>query len=76
MSTLTVHYREILIKEINTLPEDTLPKVISFIQLFKDIFIFQQSRQGWEQFFRQMHENGDDKLLISDKIDMGDWEWN
>ena len=24
------------------------------------------SRTGWEKLFKEMHENGDDKLLISD----------
>ena len=23
-------------------------------------------RKGWEKFFKKMHENGDDKLLMSD----------
>lgn len=25
-----------------------------------------QPRKGWEELFREMHENGDDELLISD----------
>jgi len=33
-------------------------------------------RQGWENFFKKMSLNQDDKLLIPDKIglDMEDWE--
>ena len=34
-------------------------------------------RQHWAEAFRQMGDNGDDKLLISDELDMDtdDWEW-
>jgi len=34
-------------------------------------------RKGWAKLFKQMHENGDDKILIPDSIsiDVKDWEW-
>jgi antitoxin MazE len=34
-------------------------------------------RKGWADKFRLMAENGDDKLAISDSIDvdMANWEW-
>ena len=33
-------------------------------------------REGWEDAFRQMHENGDDKLLLPDMFDDETWdEW-
>lgn len=34
-------------------------------------------RRGWAKLFKQMHENGDDKILIPDaiNIDSKDWEW-
>lgn len=34
-------------------------------------------RKNWEQFFKKMNENKDDKMLIKDNIslDLGDWEW-
>jgi antitoxin MazE len=34
-------------------------------------------RQGWDEAFREMAENNDDRLLISDgvDIDMEEWEW-
>ena len=37
----------------------------------------EESRKDWEQAFRKMHEDRDDKLLISDNIDldMERWEW-
>ncbi len=31
-------------------------------------------REGWEDQFRQMHENGDDRLLISDVFDEETWK--
>ena len=31
-------------------------------------------REGWEEAFRQMHENGDDRLLIPDVFDDETWE--
>ena len=31
-------------------------------------------REGWEEAFRQMHQNGDDKLLIPDVFDDEIWE--
>ena len=31
-------------------------------------------REGWEDAFRQMHENGDDRLLIPDIFDDETWE--
>jgi len=30
-------------------------------------------REGWEESFRQMHENGDDRLLIPDVFDDETW---
>ncbi len=34
-------------------------------------------RKGWEKAFKKMHENGDDKLLISDVFDDENFdEWN
>ncbi len=37
------------------------------------------SRQGWEEAFKEMAENGDDELLIDDRIknswDEEDWKW-
>ena len=34
-------------------------------------------RDGWEEKFKKMAENGDDKLQIDDSIDfdMKNWEW-
>ncbi len=35
-------------------------------------------RQGWDEQFRLMHANGDDKLLIDDTVKAGeedDWTW-
>lgn len=31
-------------------------------------------REGWEDQFRQMHENGEDRLLIPDVFDDETWE--
>ncbi|GAB4014903.1 AbrB/MazE/SpoVT family DNA-binding domain-containing protein [Spirosoma koreense] len=31
-------------------------------------------REGWEEAFKQMHENGDDRLLIPDVFDDETWE--
>lgn len=31
-------------------------------------------REGWEESFKQMHENGDDRLLIPDVFDEETWE--
>ena len=31
-------------------------------------------RDGWEEAFRQMHQNGDDKLLIPDVFEDETWE--
>ncbi|GAB2596962.1 AbrB/MazE/SpoVT family DNA-binding domain-containing protein [Spirosoma areae] len=31
-------------------------------------------REGWEDAFRQMHQNGDDRLLIPDVFDDETWE--
>lgn len=31
-------------------------------------------REGWEEQFRQMHENGDDQLLIPDVFEDETWE--
>lgn len=33
-------------------------------------------REGWEQSFMQMHERGDDRLLIDDALDVEEWEWS
>ena len=30
-------------------------------------------REGWEEAFRQMHQNGDDRLLIPDVFDDETW---
>ena len=37
-----------------------------------------QVRNGWDESFKNMHKNGDDKLIMNDQIDseMVDWEWN
>lgn len=36
-----------------------------------------KARKGWENSFKQMHENGDDKLLASDVFkDENFEEWN
>ncbi len=36
-------------------------------------------RSGWEESFKKMRKNDDDKLLIEDNVDLdnveGDWEW-
>jgi antitoxin MazE len=39
--------------------------------------IKKKPREGWNQKFKMMAENGDDKLSISDSIDidMNNWEW-
>ncbi|MBI5216304.1 MAG: AbrB/MazE/SpoVT family DNA-binding domain-containing protein [Ignavibacteriae bacterium] len=36
-----------------------------------------KTRQGWEEAFQQMHNNGDDKLLIEDSLEVHSfaWEW-
>lgn len=36
-----------------------------------------KAREGWEESFKKMHENGDDELLIDDNIDLDDevWVW-
>ena len=31
-------------------------------------------REGWEESFKKMHENGDDRLLIPDVFDDEAWE--
>lgn len=31
-------------------------------------------REGWEEAFKKMHENGDDRLLIPDVFDDETWE--
>ena len=33
-----------------------------------------QPRKGWDELFRIMHENGDDKLLIDDVFDDEEFE--
>ena len=36
-----------------------------------------EPRKGWEKSFKQMHENGDDKLVMSDIFDDENFdEWN
>lgn len=35
-------------------------------------------RQGWDEAFKEMHEKGDDELLINNKLDddlIEPWEW-
>jgi|GEM_PF-4900128 len=33
-------------------------------------------REGWEEAFKKMNENNDDKLLIPDSLDLEkEWEW-
>ncbi len=35
-------------------------------------------RQGWDEAFKEMHERGDDELLINDILDddvIEEWEW-
>ena len=35
-------------------------------------------RQGWDDAFKEMHERGDDELLIDDVLDddfFEEWEW-
>ncbi len=36
-----------------------------------------EPRKNWEQCFKKMKENKDDKLIIDDKIDLDvvEWEW-
>lgn len=36
-----------------------------------------ETRKNWEQCFKKMKENKDDKLIIDDKIDLDvvEWEW-
>ncbi len=37
----------------------------------------QEPRKGWEKSFKKMHENGDDKLVLSDIFDDEKFdEWN
>lgn len=31
-------------------------------------------REGWEEAFREMHENGDDEMLIPDIFETEKWE--
>lgn len=33
-----------------------------------------KARKGWEKSFKKMHENGDDKLLVSDVFNEEDFE--
>ncbi len=47
------------------------------IELHEDALLLKpvrKPREGWEESFRQMHENGDDKLLIPDVFDDENWE--
>ena len=34
-----------------------------------------KSRQGWDAAFAEMHQHGDDTLLIDDAFDLEAWEW-
>lgn len=34
-----------------------------------------KTRDGWDESFREMHDNRDDQLIIDDGIDFNDWEW-
>lgn len=34
----------------------------------------QKPRAGWNEAFRQMHENGDDALLLPDVFEEEDWD--
>jgi len=40
-------------------------------------FIKREARQGWDEAFKAMHHNGDDRLLIDDAMDLKvkDWQW-
>ena len=47
------------------------------VELREDVLLLKpirKPREGWEEAFRQMHENGDDKLLIPDVFDDENWE--
>ncbi|MFN5182673.1 MAG: AbrB/MazE/SpoVT family DNA-binding domain-containing protein [Bacteroidota bacterium] len=36
-----------------------------------------KARKGWDKAFKKMHENGDDKLIVSDVFKNEDFEeWN
>ena len=39
--------------------------------------VYDSPRQGWEEAFQEMARNDDDRLLISDGVDIDteDWEW-
>ncbi|MCF2139511.1 MAG: AbrB/MazE/SpoVT family DNA-binding domain-containing protein [Candidatus Lokiarchaeota archaeon] len=32
-------------------------------------------RKNWENLFQQMHEKGEDNLLIDDSLDLEEWDW-
>ena len=32
-------------------------------------------RKRWEGIFKEMHEKGDDEIIIDDSLDIEDWEW-
>ncbi|MCF2141446.1 MAG: AbrB/MazE/SpoVT family DNA-binding domain-containing protein [Candidatus Lokiarchaeota archaeon] len=32
-------------------------------------------RKKWAEKFQQMHESGDDMLLIDDSLDLEEWDW-
>lgn len=34
-----------------------------------------EPREGWENSFKQMNDNNEDRLIINDSIDLEDWEW-
>lgn len=34
-----------------------------------------KARKGWNESFKEMKNSSDDKLIISDSIDLNDWEW-
>lgn len=37
--------------------------------------INEKSRSGWKEAFEEMHENGDDELLIPENSDRENFEW-
>ena len=52
----------------NLLEKYNITDVVELI-LEEDCIILKpktSSRTGWEKLFKEMHENGDDKLLVSD----------
>lgn len=37
----------------------------------------EKPRKNWDERFKEMHKNGDDKLIIDENLDVSleDWEW-